>query len=249
MKTRRLYTDQPLSSDSSVVLDAAAAHYLGRVLRARPGQRIWLFNGDGREYHAEVVDISRRDVSVQIDQATEGMAEPARPVVLAQAMSRNEKMDLVIQKACELGVSQLWPIDTQRSVSRLEDRRATKRLVHWRSVVIAASQQCGRNTLMGVAEPRTLSDILAAAETDQYALLLAQPDAQNTLTEAVAQTRNGAPIVLLIGAEGGFDVDETALVRAAGGHAFRAGPRTLRTETAAIALSAALQLLIGDWRY
>ncbi|MEM8547116.1 MAG: 16S rRNA (uracil(1498)-N(3))-methyltransferase [Pseudomonadota bacterium] len=247
MKARRLFVDETLASGNTLSLDGAAAHYLGRVLRARPGERVWLFNGDGREYQSTIDAISRRGVTVTVGPAIEGMAEPVRRIILAPALARHEKMDLVIQKACELGAHAVWPVATERSVTRLDTARAAKRSAHWRGVVIGATQQCGRSRLLDVAEPAALSDILA--RTVDSTVLIAQPDAPGTLVESLPPAEVTRTLVLLVGPEGGFAAEEQAAIRTAGGLGFRAGPRVLRTETASIALLAALQFAVGDWRY
>ncbi len=246
MSHKRLFVDEPLHAGHTLQLGADIAHYLGRVLRARPADEVLLFNGDGRQWHAGIRQLERRSVTLEV--GSEAAATPESPlhITLWQALSRNEKMDLVIQKAVELGVAAIRPVIVERSVMQLDTRRATRRQEHWRSVAINAAQQCGRCVIPSVHVPL---DLAAALQTyDQSgSALLAAPDASSTLSECLKKNPGAQPALhLLIGPEGGFTPDESALAVQQGFSAFRAGPRVLRTETAAIALLAIAQYVWGD---
>jgi 16S rRNA (uracil1498-N3)-methyltransferase len=152
-------------------------------------------------------------------------------------------MDLTIQKAVELGVTRIVPVQSERCVSRLKGERARKRVAHWQQIVVSACEQCGRNRVPEVAALRTLENWLAA-EPAKAARWLLVPEAEQSLREL---PRPSLPIEILVGPEGGFTDTETVMARRAGYQPLRLGPRVLRTETAAPALLAVLQTLWGDF--
>ncbi|MEO1596153.1 MAG: 16S rRNA (uracil(1498)-N(3))-methyltransferase [Pseudomonadota bacterium] len=246
MPVKRLFVEQPLAAGSALKLDGAAAHYLGRVLRARVGTPVQVFNGDGREYQAAIAQISRETVALSVGAAVPAAPEPRVAITLLQALSRNEKMDLAIQKAVELGVHSIRPVAVERSVMRLDDTRTARRTEHWQQVAVHAAQQCGRAVVPEVHAPATLGEALDAGADIGFGVV-ADPEAAQSLGDFLdaAEERVDAACVL-VGPEGGLTDAEIALATAAGLHAVRAGPRVLRTETAALALVTVLQWRFGD---
>lgn len=242
MRVSRLFVDQPLAPGQTLTLDAAASHYLNQVLRLRGGAAVILFNGDGREYHAALTGLSRQGAILQVERA--GRSEPPsalRPH-LWLGISRGERMDYALQKAVELGVSSITPLDTPRSVVKLDGGREQKRLEHWRGVILSACEQSGRCRLPELHPPARLADRLGS----QRGLgLLLDPLAALSLP---ALAPPAADLTLLIGPEGGLTPQERAAAVAAGFQAIRLGPRILRTETAPLAALAAIQVLWGDFR-
>jgi 16S rRNA (uracil1498-N3)-methyltransferase len=164
-------------------------------------------------------------------------------VTLIQAVQAGEKMDFTIQKAVELGVSQIVPVDSRRSVTRLSGERAGRRVAHWQGVAASACEQCGRNQVPQVAPLEKLESWLARPADGALRLMLA-PDAEH----ALADLQPVPNVQMLIGAEGGLDPQEVQAARQVGFQAVRLGPRVLRTETAALAALAALQALWGDFK-
>ncbi len=243
MPKPRFYHAGDLSSGQAIFLTLPAAHHAVRVLRLRSGDGVTLFNGRGGEFSAEIVGITKREVAIQLSQWREIERESSLIVTLAQAVSSNEKMDFILQKAVELGVTRIQPLVSARSVVRLTGDRAEKRQRHWQQVVIAACEQCGRNQVPDIAPLLPLTDWLAQApQTGQRFVLL--PNADGGLRDFLPGKKN---IILLVGPEGGFTPTECA---AAQHHDFvplRLGCRVLRTETAALAALAALQALWGDF--
>jgi 16S rRNA (uracil1498-N3)-methyltransferase len=210
----------------------------------REGDAVQIFDGIGNALDARIREISGK--KVWLHELQSGMHESASSlhIVLAQALSSSEKMDWVVQKATELGVAEIQPIQTQRSVAKLAGERATKRTEHWHGVAVSACEQCARNTLPEVHAPqdmqRWLTQIAASSET-KFILL---PQGATTLH---AQPKPQGKVTLLIGAEGGFTPEESSLALRAGFIPIRLGNRVLRTETAAVAGIAALQTLWGDF--
>lgn len=222
------------------------AHHALRVLRLKPGDAVTLFNGDGAEYGSVVTEAKRDLVKLDVTVRKTSDREGPVAVTLAQAVSSGERMDYTIQKAVELGVAAIQPLEARRSVVRLSAERGARRIAHWQAVAIAACEQCGRNRVPPVRPLAQLDRFLADCKpgTGGDLRLLLSPRSARSLREL--DPPPGA-ILLLSGPEGGFSPEEE---RAAAGAAFlpvRLGPRVLRTETAAVAALAAMQVLWGDF--
>ncbi|MEO1320085.1 MAG: 16S rRNA (uracil(1498)-N(3))-methyltransferase [Pseudomonadota bacterium] len=246
MPVKRLFVDQSLAAGSTLALDGAAAHYLGRVLRARVGDAVQVFNGDGREFAAAITQITRDAVALAVHESVAAAPEPRVAITLLQALSRNEKMDLAIQKAVELGVHSIRPVAVERSVMRLDDVRTIRRTEHWQQVAIHAAQQCGRAVVPAVHAPVALGAALDASADVGFGIV-ADPEATQSLGQCLDEAGDGVDAArILVGPEGGLTEGEIALATRSGLHAVRAGPRVLRTETAALALVTVLQWRFGD---
>lgn len=240
MRVIRACVDAPLVVGNRMVLPEDAAGHLVRVLRLGVGDACVLFNGDGRDYDARIVAITKASVEVDIASARELRNESPLRIMLVQAIARGEKMDWILQKATELGVAGIVPVHSERGEVRLDGERAEKRLRHWRSVVVAACEQSGRARIPEVAAPRALAEALADLPATRCML---DPEAAQPLPSNVA----GNACALAIGPEGGWSARDIATLEAAGFGGARLGPRVLRTETAGIAAIAALQALAGDF--
>jgi 16S rRNA (uracil1498-N3)-methyltransferase len=243
MRLTRVFIDAPLEPGTRVTLEGNAASHLTRVLRLRVGASLALFNGQGGEYSASIDKAHGGTVIVAVGGHTPMERESPLELTLAQGVSRGERMDLVVQKATELGVSRLVPLLTERGVVRLDAQQAQRKLNHWRAIAVAACEQCGRNRLPQLAAPAALSDFLRGADAAGHTHLLLSPNATATLTDLA---RPAAGVTVLIGPEGGLADEEVQAAIAAGFTAVRLGPRVLRTETAAIAALALLQRQFGD---
>ena len=241
MRVTRLFVDGPLATGESVSLTGDQARYLSKVLRLDVGARIILFNGNGGEYLATARRFKSDRVDLRVEEFFDRHRESPLHITLAQGLSRGERMDFVIQKAVELGVSAIAPIVTARSVVRIDGQRLERRQLHWRGVAISACQQCGRTRLPEIHVPQSLAAWLDADGNGTRMVL--SPTATSTIDDAL--TRN-ARVTLLVGPEGGLDDDELEAATGAGYRPIRMGPRVLRTETAAVAAITALQCLAGD---
>lgn len=224
-------------------LPTQAAHHAAKVLRLSIGDEIVLFDGSGGEYAALIKDIGKHGVVVQIGVHRAAERESPLCVTLAQAISSGDKMDLTLQKATELGIARIQPLESERSVVRLSGERAEKRIAHWQGVVISACEQCGRNQIPEVATIRRFHDWLGIEEKSRLRLMLS-PGAPMNLRDL---PRPEQPVTLLIGPEGGFSTVEIASAQHAGYTPICLGARILRTETAALAALAAMQTLWGDF--
>jgi len=242
MRLKRVYVDAALEPGARLSLTGGAAGHLTRVLRLRSKAALTLFNGRGGEYAASIERVQRSEVTVVVGEHAPLERESPFPLTLAQGVSRGERMDLVVQKATELGVARLVPVLTERSIVRLDEGQSDRKSSHWRAVAIAACEQCGRNRLPEVALPTPLREFLRQPAGDSVRLLLS-PSATRRI-EDVPRPASGA--MVLIGPEGGLADEEQQLAEGAGFTAVNLGPRVLRTETAAIAALTLLQREFGD---
>jgi 16S rRNA (uracil1498-N3)-methyltransferase len=240
----RFYCPLPLAVGERVDLPARVAQHAVRVLRLRCGDALTLFNGAGGEYRARIIDGVRARVSVEVYEWLATERESPLSVSLVQALQAGEKMDLTVQKAVELGVGRIVPVLSRRSVLRLEGERAQRRLEHWRGIVAAACEQCGRNRLPEVAAPESLEKWLMRKPVNASVRLTLAPTAGCSLTTLPPAA--GGAIELLVGPEGGLAPEEVRLAALTGFVSVRLGPRVLRTETAGLAALAAIQFLWGD---
>ncbi len=252
MASPRFYYPAPLRAGASFDLPEAQARHACRVLRLREGDALTLFDGRGGEYRGRIVAAGRAGVCVDVLAWLDCERESHLPVTLIQALQTGDKMDATVQKAVELGVARIVPVRSQRSVLRLDGERAARRVAHWRAVVAAACEQCGRNRLPVVEEIIDLDAwlkqlFMSPASLESPALRLCLSPAAAAALPTLTPPAPGSGVELLIGAEGGLDAAETALAADAGFRAVRLGPRVLRTETAGMAAVAAIQALWGDW--
>ena len=239
MRLSRFFIDAPLSLGQHE-LPEAQAHYIGRVLRHAVGDAVQLFDGSGQEYLGELIEVGKKTVRVELREQLAGQAESPLHLHLGQGLSRGERMDWAIQKATELGASEISPIISERCEVRLKDERADKRLAHWRQVAISACEQCGRSVLPLIHPPISLAEWQANVQAELKLVL--HPVAAPLESHARPQS-----LAFLIGPEGGLSEAEVEQARAAGFQAARLGPRVLRTETAPVVALAVAQQLWGDF--
>jgi 16S rRNA (uracil1498-N3)-methyltransferase len=242
VRAPRVYVDVSLAAGAELPLPADAAAHLARVLRLGPGDPVTLFNGDGRDYAGRVLAADRQETRVLVEGAGEPEPDPPLRVHLAIGISRGERMDLVIQKAVELGVASVRPLFTERSVVRLDAERGQRRHAHWQGVLVAACEQCGRCRLPVLHPPVPLAGWLPRIEGSG---LLLDPQAERSLRDLPVPA---VDITLLVGPEGGLSPEERARAARSSFVGVRLGPRILRTETAPLAALAAMQALWGDFR-
>lgn len=241
MRQVRIYQPGRYESGSQCTLSEEATKHVAVVLRMKEGQSLILFNGQGVQCEASIVSLHKKSVLVEMQSVAAVSRESDFSIELVQAVSKGERMEIVIQKAVELGVARILPVLSQYSVVRLDAERAEKKLAQWRSIAIAACEQCGRNQLP-VIEPVMLLH-QAVKSLHSNALLMLDPKAGAPLSQLPGNNRSAA---LVIGPEGGLSDAESELLARQGFCAYRLGPRILRTETAAITAISVLQALHGD---
>ncbi|MFV0478181.1 MAG: 16S rRNA (uracil(1498)-N(3))-methyltransferase [Parahaliea sp.] len=239
MRIPRIYTAQCLTEGQNLVLEAGPAAHVSRVLRMRAGQSLLLFNGDGNEYLATITEADKRCVQISLGAVQTDDRESSLPIELGIGISRGDRMDWVLQKATELGVTAITPVLSERTGVKLKGERADKKWQHWQQVVISACEQCGRNRLPTVAAPCSLDHWLSKCEAERrYVLHHRASTARNSAKPA--------SVALAIGPEGGLSEAEIKACQVAGFEALSLGPRILRTETAPLAAIAILQSHWGD---
>ena len=248
MRLTRVHVDAALTPGSIVELPRETASHLAKVLRARSGDQLVLFSGDGREYAGAIESVRGARVTASVGHGADVDRESPFAITLVQSIPRGDRMDFIVQKATELGVTRIVPVLSQRSVVRLGAAQAESKAAHWRAVVVNACEQCGRNRLPIIEAPCPLIDYLgsdaAAGAGTRTARFVLEPDLQATAPPEAVETL----AQIAIGPEGGFGAEELDAFRIAGFVKVRLGPRILRTETAAIAALTWLQTRFGDMR-
>lgn len=245
-----------LVSGQAVLLPAAVAHHALKVLRLRLGESVVLFDGQGRECAGKIIRADKQ-CEVQLEELLAAERESPLSLTLIQALPGGDKMDWVVQKAVELGVNGIQPVQASRSLLKLSGERLEKRLAHWQQVAVAACEQSGRNWLPVVHAPLDLTSCLAVfsvaanhAKADTSALpalrLLLSPH-QGVSLHQLPKPLATQQVQLMVGPEGGYSEAEETQILASGFQAISLGPRVLRTETAGLAALAACQALWGDF--
>jgi len=242
MRLTRVFIDSDLAAGQRLTVEGSAGNHIVRVLRARVGDELTLFNGRGGEYGASIDEIRRDTVQVSVREHRNQERESTFELTLAQGISRGERMDWVVQKATELGVTRIAPLFTERSMVHLDGKQALKKMQHWRGIAVSACEQCGRNLVPEIAAPIALHGLLEKPVGRGISLLLS-PTSEQRVAD-IAGSPEGATV--LIGPEGGLaQVEQDAALRS-GFTAVRMGPRVLRTETAAVCALTLLQQKFGD---
>jgi 16S rRNA (uracil1498-N3)-methyltransferase len=219
------------------------AQHLGRVLRARAGEHITLFNGNGQEFAAAVVAVSKREVTVNIGAASSPQTESLVHTALGLCLSKGDRFDWAIQKATELGVGAIAPLYSERVDFSIPPDRIEKRIAHWQQIAISACEQCGRVRIPAVSSPQTLQHWVQDVGAEQkWVLHCVDTDSTRSVGDG------GAPdhAALLIGPEGGLTDQEVALACESGFEVLRLGPRVMRTETAPVVALSALSVKWGE---
>jgi 16S rRNA (uracil1498-N3)-methyltransferase len=234
--TVRLYIDAPLARDAEFELPASAARHV-QVRRLQPADRLVLFNGQGGEWAAWVVRMGRSVVTVRVGEPVAVERELHVRVTLALGMPANERMDLLVEKATELGVFAIQPLLCERSVLRLAGDRAQRKREHWQAVAAAAAEQCARTRVPQLAPVLHYERWLGSIESEGRRLLLSFREGATALPAAAEVARAGA-LLCLSGPEGGLTPAEEAAALAQGFVATRLGERVLRAETAPLAVLA-----------
>jgi 16S rRNA (uracil1498-N3)-methyltransferase len=244
MRLTRIFVPGALSAGTQVELPAQAGAHLTRVLRLEPGAALTLFNGVGGEYAATLLPGNGKQVLARVTRHDAIERESPLDITLLQGVARGERMDLIVQKATELGVTRIVPVLAERSVVKVDSKQSERKREHWQAIANSACEQCGRNRVPEVGAPLPFAAAIESLPADTLRCLLAA-DATRALTDAAAEgTRR--PLVLLIGPEGGLADNEQEFARSRAFTACRLGPRVMRTQSAGLAALAVLQAVAGD---
>lgn len=237
----RFFTGQTLNEGAQLELEKDPSRHIAKALRMRAGESVYLFDGSGVEAHAQILAVDKNRVTVTVRDISEPPRESPLRTVLIIALSRGDRMDTIVQKATELGVSEIWPMVSERTGVRLDAERLAKKRDHWQRIAVSACEQCGRNRIPLIASTTPYSEALSScAKLEGLRLILHPGGSQLALAEHCSS------LAMLVGPEGGFSDDELAWAQDAGFTAFSLGPRILRTETAPLAGLAVVQARWGD---
>ncbi len=245
MRVTRCHVELALQPGHDVVLPEATANHLVRVLRLREGDAFVLFNGDGHDYPARLAAVGKREARASVLDALVVDNESPLRITLLQGIARGEKMDLILQKATELGVAAIRPVISERTEVKLDAERTLKRMQHWQTVIQSACEQSGRARIPTLHAPQPLQEALRQPLPGGLRLIL---DPTGSVRLNQLQAAGGEPDILLaIGPEGGWSARDLECLHQTGMQGLQLGPRILRTETAGLAAIAALQSRLGDF--
>lgn len=241
MRIPRIYTDQALQTGTTISLEEGPSRHLSKVLRMAAGRELVLFNGRGGEYTAIIHEVGKKVTQVTITEHNNSNRQSPLHSHLAIGLSRGDRMDWVLQKACELGVTEISPLFTERTEVKLNGTRLEKKQQHWQQILISACEQCQRNTLPKLNTTQSLDHFLAAPPAGHKWILHHRDSQGLNGEEAVSQA------CILIGPEGGLSEEEIAKAKASQFAPLTLGPRVMRTETAPLAALSLLQMYWGDF--
>lgn len=239
MPISRIYYPHDLKEETTIHLDARASHYLLNVLRLKLNRTLIIFNGQGGQYHARLASVEKKIAIIDIQTYEEPDTESSLKIELGQGVSRGERMDYAIQKSVELGVTCITPLLTERCNVNLTDSRIKNRLAHWKGVIVSACEQSGRCLIPELESPITLSEWVEQSRTGTQWVC----DPQGKPLERIEPSDS---MTILVGPEGGLTNEEIDLAAKNNFIRLALGPRTLRTETAAVVGVSLLQTYFGD---
>jgi 16S rRNA (uracil1498-N3)-methyltransferase len=243
MRLTRVHVPGPLSRGNRHTIEGDAANHIARVLRLERGAPLTVFDGRGGEHAARIEEFRKGAVIVAVGERSAADPESRLSLTLAQGVSRGERMDWVVQKATELGVTRIVPVMTERTVVKLDSRQSERKLQHWHGIAVAACEQSGRTRIPDVAPPIALHEFLRQSNEARAVRILLSPAGTRGVNDLLTPDQG---LIVLIGPEGGLAESEQRAARDAGFLAMRLGPRVLRTETAAVAALTLLQHRFGD---
>jgi 16S rRNA (uracil1498-N3)-methyltransferase len=246
MRIPRIFLDQALPIGQEIILPNDRAHYVANVLRLTVGRPLIVFNGQGGEYTANLVSANKKSAVVAVEAFIDIDRESPLAVELAIGLSRGDRMDWIIQKATELGVTRILPLNTETTEVRLGGNRLDKKLQHWQQIIVSACEQSQRNRLPLLGEPENFQDFASRCQSPRKLLLHPTTETFRFSQSKGAQNNKVDQVTILIGPEGGFSEPEVGLATTHGFQCWQLGPRILRTETAPIAALALLQHYWGD---
>lgn len=241
MRIPRIYLPLDFSTDGLLELSDHAFQHTVKVLRMKLDSKIIVFDGAGNEYSASLKEVNKKNAFIKIDDVIENKPESNLFIHLGLGISKGERMDYAIQKAVELGVTEITPLFTEHCVVNLNEKRLKKRLQHWQGIIVSACEQSGRNVVPVLNEAISLKKW---SDSIKETCFIFEPTASKTLNEIKLEKNK---LSLVIGPEGGLSSNEILdMGKQENFYCVKFGPRILRTETAAVSAITAIQLLWGD---
>jgi 16S rRNA (uracil1498-N3)-methyltransferase len=244
----RFFLRQSAVEQDRATITGPELNHLRRVLRLRPGDSVVLFDNAGWEHEGIIRSLSEERGDIEITRSYQKDNESPLKITLALGLTKGEKMDLVVEKATELGVHTIVPFVSSYTVPKLNEAKAAQRTARWRKIAVSAAKQCGRVRIPEILALTEFRDFVQSASRDALRLFLWEKESQQRFSELENSEKTVGEITLVIGPEGGFSAQESTLALEHGFKPVRFGPRILRAETAAIAALSAVQLLWGDLR-
>lgn len=242
MHTPRIYQNQPLIEGTDIVLDDNGSRHIGKVLRKTVGEPLIVFNGTGGEYHGQIQEVSNKQVTSSLDFFNEVDRNGSIEIHLGQVMGKGNHMDYALQKAVELGVSEITPLTSAHCEVRLKGQRLEKKMEQWRHLLISACEQSGLNILPTLHPPVTITQWAETVDTELKWVLHT-----DGLPENPFDTEKPASVCFTVGPEGGFSDEEIDQLKASDFQSVTLGPRVWRTETAPVVMLSLIQLTWGDF--
>ena len=239
-RIQRFHVDQIDKSKSHLEIAGEQSHYVTRVLRLQTGDRMILFDGSGSEWKAKIIDTKRNRLLLELEERATPDRESPINLTLIQSISRSQRMDLVMQKSTELGVTRIVPVFSTNTIVKIKEDKIEKKINHWRNILISASEQSGRTKIPDLISPIQLETECLKRYKGDLSIFY------DTTGKDSYDANNPKDITAVIGPEGGFNEDEKQMAIDAGYMVMQSGPRLLRTETAPIMALSILQYLYGD---
>ncbi|CBL47260.1 Protein of unknown function (DUF558) [gamma proteobacterium HdN1] len=243
MRIPRIFQEIPLLEGTKVTLTESGSHHVTQVLRMKPGDQVLLFNGTGGEYFGEIEATGKRGVEVLLTYFNEVDRASPLSVHLGQVIGKGERFDYAIQKAVELGVTEITPLFSRRCEVKLNGPRLDKKLQQWKHLAVAACEQSGLNIIPQIHAPVALAEWAETVQADARWILHTEGEPHNPFTQQAPQS-----LAFAVGPEGGFEDTEVSSVRERGFDCVSMGPRIWRTETAPVVMLSLLQYHWGDLR-
>lgn len=243
---RRFFIDHPASSGSAYTIKNPDANHISNVLRMKPGDEIWLFDGAGHEFKARLTDLSSVGVTVEITDSFSCRTEAPISITVGQALLKNKKLDTTIRQLTELGIDGWIPVNTERSVSKIKKKEEPSKTGRWQTIVKESVKQCQRGLMPKIYPPLDYKEALNLCRQHDLNIICSDQDGETLDRIKLTRPQAGASIFLLVGPEGGFTTQEIELARQQGFIPAGLGPRILKADTAAIAACAIVQSLFGD---
>ena len=243
---RRFFIDVAATTGAICPITGPDANHIKNVLRMKPGDAIWLFNGAGMEFKGVIRTIESEAVAVEITDAFSCATESPIRLTLAQAFLKDKKMDTLVRQVTELGVTRWIPVFTQRTIPRPDARRVASRMDRWQAIAAESLKQCGRGRLPEIEPPILFEDLLSRGDDWNLKIIFADATARGLKDTLSCQEAAVRRVLVMIGPEGGFTPDEIDSAIKKGFVAAGLGPRILKADTATVAACAVVQHLLGD---
>lgn len=245
----RFYHPKNIPENEVISLDSFASHHLQKALRLKEGDNVELFNGDGFNYCCQITNISKNNTEVFCHKRNPNMNESSLNIIIAQAMTSNEKLDFIMQKNTELGVNTFYLFEATRSTNKINNEKIIKKIEHFQKIIISACEQCGRSTIPKLEVFKDFRSLVIKLQEENHEniILDTNPKDSQNLRQLFMEPKLNKSFSFLIGPEGGFTAEEIILATKANIKSVNLGKRILRTETASIAIVSAIHSLIGDF--